>query len=90
MLIKRGFPGYSGLKLRQRSLPEAIWIDPRKKKAASFCKVTDRPGKSENLFQVAALPYGPLNLSLARLERLIIHWSWLRAGHLSSSDSHRK
>jgi hypothetical protein len=41
------------------------------KKGGQFYKETDRPGKSENLFQVAALPYRALNLSLARSERLI-------------------
>jgi hypothetical protein len=71
MLIKRGFPGDSGLKSRQRGLLRKPFGLIPTKKGGQSCEQTDRPGKSEDLLQVAALSYGSLNLSLTRLERLI-------------------
>ena len=50
MLIKRGFPGDSSLKLRQQAFSGSHLDDPCKEEAASSPKKMTAQEKPENLF----------------------------------------
>jgi hypothetical protein len=63
MLIKRGFPSDFSLKFRQRAFSGSHLDDPCKEEEASSPK---KITAQENLFQVAALFYGPLNAGMTR------------------------